>query len=210
MTDTVDKPNSPTERHLSPRLVHRSEETTKGDLKKQRTIGERDGRRLLETQSPADLRWTSDDHSGHPKLHQPPRTNTWRVKGLGFMGVHGKTVLKKDIIESVQRFNIQINNLTQLKKVAGMKLSLVSKPESNDISTVEGFLSPPGDQQQRDQQLGTEIGIGSSSQLQFVLGFSDPGKHLVGTKDPIYLLLITVIVKLIWLRSHQAQNQRLF
>lgn len=51
------------------------------------------------------------------------------------------------------------------KNAVGMKLSPVSKLESNDISTVEGFLSPIGDQQQQDQELGTEIGIGSSSQL---------------------------------------------
>lgn len=51
------------------------------------------------------------------------------------------------------------------KNAVGMKLSPVSKLELNNISTVEGFLSPIGDQQQQDQELGTEIGIGSSSQL---------------------------------------------
>ncbi|KAJ8451437.1 hypothetical protein Cgig2_017828 [Carnegiea gigantea] len=51
------------------------------------------------------------------------------------------------------------------KKAVGMKLSPVSRLKSNDIFTVEGFLSPTGDQEQQDQELGTEIGIGSSSQL---------------------------------------------
>jgi len=40
---------------------------------KQRTISEGDGRWLPETQTLRDLKWTSDDHSGHPELHQPPR-----------------------------------------------------------------------------------------------------------------------------------------
>jgi len=54
----------------------RSEETLKKEPPKpperKGTTGEGKYWRVPETQSPVDLKWTSDDHSA-PTLHQPPR-----------------------------------------------------------------------------------------------------------------------------------------
>ena len=82
VTETAGQPNSLAGKHLIPPLTHRSVENSRGVPRTHK-----DGRQRGRSAAPGDakstgpqvtlrcrpLRASSNDHSGHPELHQPPR-----------------------------------------------------------------------------------------------------------------------------------------